>query len=93
MDSQLRVSCKSTDYEFIEINNGLYSIDEISQALKLMDMIPDGKYCCDMTIGKIFKCKYEGVFDNCVITGKQEWAGGHHIKNVDCPKPYKGETE
>ena len=75
----------------------LLAIPEISQALKLMDMIPEGEFCTDcglrsrniygvlVTYCPVVKQKLEGR-----VMYHNEW---EYIKIESCPKPYKGETE
>ena len=72
----------------------ILAIDEISQALKLMDMIPEGKECgdCDFVVpdqvSSTGQC-YCGVIPDHPYLGVDYEVEKH----PDCPKLYKGETE
>jgi len=77
---------------------------ELSQALKLMDMIPDGKCCSncplvdydDMGSDEWCRCdewcRYAEWYDSINCEKLQRVADGL-LKDPNCPKPYKGETE
>ena len=67
-----------------------YNSPEISQALKLMDMIPEGKYCRIFT-GEV-NCPI-AIVGVCAFDEVAEYSLDDIgvIKEQVCPKPYKGE--
>ena len=72
---------------------------EISKALKLMDMIPEGKYCtpldarnmsddCPFVLTDQDACRFCGGLDDEMVGDT-----AFYLKHPGCPKPAKGEND